>query len=146
MSASVLPETLPVAGTTLILTVNDSPDFLTLLGAILCDEEVRVVTAANGSAALEVLKETRPDLIISDVVMPGINGIELCRKLKANPDTRNIPVLLMTALRCDEADVVEGLRAGADDYIPAYVPIELLRKKVELLVSYHKHVETCGLK
>lgn len=95
---------------------------------------------------MEVLKGSRPDLIISDVVMPGINGIDLCRQVKADPETRNIPVLLMTALHCDEADVVEGLRAGADDYIPAYVPIELFRKKVELLVSYHKHLETCRLK
>jgi DNA-binding response OmpR family regulator len=128
-----------------ILAVNDSPDFLNLLEAILCDDRVRVVMADNGAAALELIEETKPDLIISDVVMPGINGIELCRQLKSDPTTRNIPVLLVTALRCDEADVLEGLRAGADDYIPAYVPIELLQKKVELLISYHKHLETCHL-
>jgi DNA-binding response OmpR family regulator len=146
MSASALLEAPRLDGSSLILAVNDSSDFLNLLGAILRDEEVSVVTAQSGDAALEMLREIRPDLIISDVVMPGLNGIELCRRLKADPATSNIPVLLMTALRCDEADVVEGLRAGADDYIPAYVPIELLLKKVELLISYHKHLETCRLK
>ena len=145
MPASELLEAPPLASPSVILAVNDSTDFLNLLDAIFCDKEVTVLTAESGSAALEILRETRPDLIISDVVMPGINGIELCRRLKADPATSNIPVLLMTALRCDEADVVEGLRAGADDYLPAYVPIELLQKKVGLLVSYHKHLETCGL-
>jgi two-component system cell cycle response regulator len=145
MSASALLEASHIGHSGLILAVNDSPDFLNLLAAILSDEDVTLVTAENGAAALEILKETRPDLIISDVVMPGINGIELCRQLKTDPATSNIPVLLMTALRCDEADVVEGLRAGADDYLPAYVPIELLRKKVELLISYYKHVATCRL-
>ena len=144
MSSSVL-EACHAGNCATILAVNDSPDFLNLLGVVLRDEEVRVITAENGAAALELLKTTRPDLIISDVVMPGINGIELCRQLKTNPATRNIPVLLVTALRCDEADVIEGLRAGADDYIPAYVPIELLQKKVDLLISYHRHLETCQL-
>src|SRR5262249_33546983 len=122
----------------LILVVNDDLDSLNLLCAILGDERFGVVTAENGTVALEMVRSARPDLVISDVVMPGMDGIELCRRLKADPVYHDIPVLLLTALRYDEAAIVEGLRAGADDYIQAYAPIELLRKKVEHLIVEHK--------
>jgi DNA-binding response OmpR family regulator len=127
----------------LVLAINDNPDFLNLLRAIFRDEEVKLVTAESGPAALEILSKSKPDVIISDVVMPGIDGIELCRRLKSDTATSDIPILLMSAMRCDEADVIEGLRAGADDYIPSYVPIELLRKKIEHLIVYGKHVGMC---
>src|SRR5262245_9401529 len=126
----------------LILVVNDDLDSLNLLCAILGDERLGVVTAENGTVALEMVRNTQPDLVISDVVMPGLDGIELCRRLKSDPVTHDIPVLLLTALRYDEAAIVEGLRAGADDYIQAYAPIELLRKKVEHLIC--KHTKTRG--
>lgn len=125
----------------LILAVNDNRDSLNLLCTILGDENLNIVTAEDGGSALEMIREVKPDLIISDVVMPGIDGIELCRRVKNDPDTCDIPVLLMTAYSCDEADVLEGLRAGADDYLQAHIPIGLLRKKVEYLVAYGKQRE-----
>lgn len=125
----------------LILAVNDNPDFLNLICAVLQSKNFNVLTAETGYAALELLKVTRPDLIISDVVMPGIDGIELCRLLKADPVTRDIPVLLMTAIRYDEPDIVEGLRAGAEDYVPSYAPVELFRSKVEHLLTQRKREE-----
>jgi DNA-binding response OmpR family regulator len=143
MSAPALPEAPHRSQTSLVLAINDNPDFLKLLCAMFRNEEVTVVTAESGATALEMMRESRPDLIISDVVMPGIDGIELCRRLKSDAATSDIPVLLMSAMRCDEADVIEGLRAGADDYIPSYVPIELLRKKIEHLVTYGKHLRVC---
>jgi CheY-like chemotaxis protein len=129
----------------LILAVNDNFDTLNLLCAILSDDRFNIVTAENGASALEIVKDTRPDLIISDVVMPGIDGIELCRRLKTDPVTADIPILLVTALRYDEAAIVEGLRAGADDYLQAYAPIELLRRKVEHLIAEHQRAEAVRL-
>jgi len=140
MSELALVEEPRAGHPSVVLAVNDNPDFLNLLRAIFRNEEVRLVTATSAAKALEVLSEIIPDLIISDVVMPGLDGIELCRRLKSAAATSRIPILLMSAMRCDEADVIEGLRAGADDYIPSYVPIELLRKKIEHLVAYGEHL------
>src|SRR4030095_13190971 len=126
----------------LILAVNDDFDALNFLCAVLSDDSLNVVTAENAATALEIAKDIKPDLVISDVVMPGINGIELCRQLKADPATWHIPVLLMTALRYDEDTIVEGLRAGADDYLQSYAPIELLRKKVDVLIAEHQRTST----
>ena len=94
----------------LILAVNDNFDALNLLCAILRDDSLNIVTAENGQIALQMARESKPDLIISDVVMPGLDGIELCRRLKNDPRTRDIPILLLTALRYDEAAIV-GSRA-----------------------------------
>jgi len=129
----------------LILAVSDNPDFLNLLCTVLQGKDLNVLTAENGAKALDLARDLRPHLIISGVVMPGIDGIELCRRLKASPLTRDIPTLLLSAARYDEADIIEGLRAGADDYIPANVPIELLRKKAEYLIDEHKRLEAARL-
>jgi PAS domain S-box-containing protein len=124
----------------LILAVNDNTDFLNLLSVVLDERSFRLVTAERGVDALGLAKDLQPDLIISDVVMPGIDGIELCRRLKADPVTSAIPVLLVTAVKYDEPCILEGLRAGACDFVPAYAPLELLRSKVEHLVAMRKRV------
>ncbi|PYT08252.1 MAG: hybrid sensor histidine kinase/response regulator [Acidobacteria bacterium] len=129
----------------MILAVNDNFDSLNLLSVKLSDDSLSILTAENGEIALEMIRETKPDLIISDVVMPGMNGIELCRCLKTDPATRDIPILLLTALRYDEAAIVEGLKAGAADYLQAQAPIELLRNKVEYLIAEHKRTEAARL-
>ena len=143
MSMPVLLETTQthLKDYSLILAVNDNRDSLDLLCTVLRDESLNIVTAEDGGSALEMMREIKPDLIISDVMMPGIDGIEFCRRVKNDPATCDIPVLLMTAFSCDEADVLEGLRAGADDYLQSHIPIELLRKKVEYLVAYGKQRE-----
>ena len=124
----------------LILAVNDNADFLNLLSVVLDERSFRLVTAERGLDALGLAKDLQPDLIISDVVMPGIDGIEVCRRLKADPVTAGIPVLLVTAVKYDEPCILEGLRAGACDFVPAYAPLELLRSKVEHLVAMRKRV------
>jgi signal transduction histidine kinase len=135
-SSGLSPQFIPASaerGT--VLLVNDSQDYIDLLSAILSSDAYQVLAADGGQAALWLLGRARPDLIISDVVMPGINGVELCRRIKSNPEIADTPVLLVTALRYDDAGVLEGLEAGADDYLEAHAPIELLRKKVERLIA-----------
>src|SRR5688572_15898288 len=114
MPQSVLLEVPPpqIKDYSLILAVNDDYDSLSLLCAKLRDDNIDILTAEDGVTALEMVKGTKPDLIISDVVMPGMDGIELCRQLKTDPATCAIPILLLSALRYDEDAILEGLRAG----------------------------------
>jgi CheY-like chemotaxis protein len=98
-----------------ILSVDDTEDNLILVEAILEDEGYHIDSVANGEAALKNVVELPPDLIILDVMMPGINGYEVTRRIRNNPEINYIPILLLTAF--DESSVVEGLDAGADDFI-----------------------------
>lgn len=98
-----------------ILVVDDDPHVLELLKFTLEKENHRVVTAADGHAALQ-LAAAGPDLILLDLMLPGIDGYEVCRRLKADPRTAAIPVVMLTA-RAAEVDRVLGLELGADDYV-----------------------------
>src|SRR5829696_4437967 len=75
------------------------------------------MTASDGRAAFDLLLRERVDILVSDVMMPGVDGIKLCRMVRAHPALRSTPILLVSALRKDTRSVVEGLRAGADDYL-----------------------------
>ncbi len=99
-----------------ILVVDDILANVRLLEAKLSAEYFEVVTAMNGVDALEAVQRTRPDIVLLDVMMPGIDGIEVCKRLKANPATQHIPVIMVTALDQLE-DRVRGLEAGADDFL-----------------------------
>ncbi|MFC2102081.1 response regulator [Bacteroidota bacterium] len=101
---------------TLILVVEDSPAQLIQLQHMLEDKNFRVITSTNGKEALDILEKEIPALVISDIIMPLINGYELCRKIKENKHTSDIPVILVTALSNPE-DVLEGLASGADNYL-----------------------------
>jgi signal transduction histidine kinase/ligand-binding sensor domain-containing protein/DNA-binding response OmpR family regulator len=98
------------------------------------DDEYRVIDVANGQEALDSLSNEYPDLILSDVMMPGIQGDELCRMVKDNPDTSGIPFVLLTAKATHDA-TVEGLKKGADDYIPKPFSTEILKLKVKGLIE-----------
>ncbi|HYP26289.1 MAG TPA: response regulator [Blastocatellia bacterium] len=125
----------PSAQVTRILLVNDNPTQLDAMSLLLRFEGYTVYTAENGEVAITLLRDVTPDLIVSDVVMPGIDGIRLCRRIKSNPDTAGIPILLVTGLRFDDSGVVEGFEAGADDYLEMGGPSSLLLKKIELLIG-----------
>ncbi len=99
-----------------ILVVDDIPANVKLLEVKLTAEYFDVVTAANAQSAMELARSEAPDLILSDVMMPGIDGFELCRQLKADPETNHIPLVMVTALS-DVSDRVRGLEAGADDFL-----------------------------
>ncbi|NDJ51729.1 MAG: response regulator [Chloroflexi bacterium] len=99
-----------------ILVVDDEVGALTLIGIMLERGGFAVSKARDAYAALDELTATNPDLIILDVMMPGMNGIELCRKLRADKKTANTPILILSA-RGDPESVEEGLNAGANDYL-----------------------------
>jgi len=99
-----------------VLVVDDILANVRLLEAKLTAEYFDVITAMNGVDALEAVQRARPDIVLLDVMMPGIDGIEVCRRIKSNPATHHIPVIMVTALDQLE-DRVKGLEAGADDFL-----------------------------
>ncbi|HKV35353.1 MAG TPA: PAS domain S-box protein [Pyrinomonadaceae bacterium] len=100
-----------------VLIVNDEPDQLRLMRTLLNKAGYSVVTAENGVDGLAQAKRKRPDLVISDVTMPLMNGLDFCRHVRADSELKTVPILLISAHQKDTETVVEGLRAGADDYL-----------------------------
>ncbi|WP_317204739.1 two-component system response regulator [Janthinobacterium sp.] len=126
-----LPYTQPT-----ILVVDDTPDNIDLLCAVL-ENDYRTKIAVNGERALKIANgQARPDLILLDIMMPGMSGYEVCQALKANPATRDIPVIFVTAMS-EVADEQLGLSLGAVDYItkPISAPIVLARIKTQLAMK-----------
>ncbi len=116
-----------------ILVVDDNAQITALLENILSDKYV-VHKAQNGKHALELLDEERIDLVISDVLMPDMDGLTLCRKLKENIQTSHIPVILLTA-KAEIENRIEGLQVGADSYIPKPFHPEHLFVRIEKLIE-----------
>ncbi|KOG86171.1 transcriptional regulatory protein AfsQ1, partial [Streptomyces varsoviensis] len=96
-----------------LLLIEDDDAIRTALELSLSRQGHRVVTAATGEDGLKMLREQRPDLIVLDVMLPGIDGFEVCRRIRR---TDQLPIILLTA-RNDDIDVVVGLESGADDYV-----------------------------
>jgi len=99
-----------------ILIVEDSPTVLRMASAALEDGGFRVLTATDGEAALQLVKREKPDLIVLDIILPKINGFQVCRHLKNDPASRHIKILLLSS-KSGESDRYWGLRQGADDYL-----------------------------
>ncbi|HZH92405.1 MAG TPA: PAS domain S-box protein [Pyrinomonadaceae bacterium] len=117
-----------------VLIVNDSPDALALTSVVLQQAGYRVLTAADGLEGLELARRELPALIISDVMMPHLDGIELCRRLRLDARLKLTPVILISAHRKDTATALEGLEAGADDYVEApFDPPRLIAQVARLL-------------
>ena len=116
-----------------ILVVDDLETNVRLLEAKLTLEYYEVLTAMDGVTALQIAGEERPDIILLDVMMPGMDGFETCRRLKADPVTRHIPVVLVTALDGRE-DKIKGLEAGADDFVTKPIDDVILFARVKSLV------------
>ena len=116
-----------------VLVVDDILANVRLLEAKLAAEYFEVITAMNGVDALESIQRTKPDIVLLDVMMPGIDGIEVCRRIKANVHTQHIPVIMVTALDQPE-DRVRGLEAGADDFLTKPVSDVSLFCRVKSLV------------
>ena len=121
-----------------VLVVDDDQKVLELLVELLDEEGYAVTAAKDGGRALELALSCDPDLVISDVVMPVLNGIELCRRLKLDVRTANIPVLLLSGIRRFEDDCLEGLTAGAADYLDVPFRHEELLVKVARLSERHR--------
>ena len=99
-----------------VLVVDDEEDLLELINYNLSKEGYRVMCVASGERAIKEAQTQLPDLIVLDLMLPRVDGLEVCRQLKSDPKTKHIPVIMLTA-KTQEADVVSGLELGADDYI-----------------------------
>jgi CheY-like chemotaxis protein len=99
-----------------ILIVEDSPTQTKLLRFILEGNGYIVNSANNGAKALECVRQRKPNLIITDIVMPEMDGFALCKAIKSDPDLKSIPIMLLTSLS-DPQDVIKGLQAGADNFL-----------------------------
>jgi two-component system OmpR family response regulator/two-component system alkaline phosphatase synthesis response regulator PhoP len=111
-----------------ILVVDDEEPIQELLKFNLEKEGYQVVTAYDGAEALSAVEEKRPDLVVLDIMLPGVNGLEVCKELRLNSKFRDLPVIMLTA-KGEEIDKVLGLEIGADDYITKpFSPRELLAR------------------
>ena len=114
-----------------ILIVDDTPNNIRLLFDVLDSAGFDISVVRNGETALEKLHHIQPDLILLDVMMPGIDGFETCRRVKSNPETRDIPIIFMTALS-DTEHKVSGLKIGAIDYITKPIQVEEVLARVNV--------------
>ncbi|HXY06191.1 MAG TPA: response regulator [Burkholderiaceae bacterium] len=120
--------------TTRVLVVDDEPNIVTSLEFLLEDAGFDVRTAANGQEALEKTAQFAPDLILLDVMMPVLNGYEVCQRLKSDPKTRAVRVLMLSAKGRD-VEVAKGLELGADAYMTKPFATRDLLAKVQDLLS-----------
>jgi CheY-like chemotaxis protein len=139
-----------------IMVVDDTEANIDILVETLADD-YKVSVAMDGESALEDIKTRRPDLILLDVMMPGMDGYEVCRRLKADPQTRDIPIIFVTA-KSDESDETMGLELGAVDYITkpfsppivqarvkTHLALKMMRQKVEDAFGRHVHPSVAEL-
>jgi two-component system, sensor histidine kinase and response regulator len=117
-----------------ILVVDDNKRNLQVVGNILHDEKYKVAMAINGLTALKLASQLKPDLVLLDIMMPEMDGYQVCKKLKENPETKDIPVIFLTA-KVETDDIVEGFNLGGVDYITK--PF----KQKELLVRIKTHLD-----
>jgi phosphate regulon transcriptional regulator PhoB len=111
-----------------LLIVDDEPDLVELVAYNLKKEGFSVTSAPNGEEALQKIRKTEYHLILLDLMLPGMQGIELCRLLRNNPKTEHIPIIMLTA-KVDETDKIRGLETGADDYMTKpFSPKELIAR------------------
>jgi cyclic di-GMP phosphodiesterase len=123
-----------------VLVVDDIAGNVNLLRALLERDGYAVVTAASGADALDSLADTQPDLVLLDVMMPGIDGFETCRRLKASPRMRLVPVVLVTALYGSD-DRIKGIDAGADDFLTKPFNPHELSARVRSLIRIKKYTD-----
>src|SRR6202795_3142581 len=128
-----------------VLVVDDVELNVKLLEAKLSSEYFQVIPAFNGPTALELAEAELPDIILLDVMMPRMDGFEVCRRLKANPRTTDIPVVMVTALS-DVADRLRGLEVGADDFLTKPVNDIALFARVRSLVRLKRMMDELRLR
>jgi len=113
-----------------ILIVDDEQDLLDMIEYNLRQQDYDVLTADNGQLGIQIAKENKPNLVLLDVMMPGMDGIEVCDRMKEDTDLRQIPIIFLTA-RGDEKTEIEGLNKGADDYITKPISTSKLLSRIK---------------
>ncbi len=119
-----------------ILIVDDEPVSIELLEGIL-SKNYEIMKAYNGIDALNTVKKTFPDLILLDVVMPDMNGYEICKKMKSDYETMSIPIIMVTVLR-EKENKIDAITAGADDFIIKPIDFDILGARVKSLLTIKK--------
>lgn len=122
-----------------VLVADDNLQNVELTEAYLADLDCQVIAAADGEETLRRVAEHKPDIILLDIMMPKLSGFEVCKRLKKQPETRNIPILMVTALH-ENADIERGVEAGADDFLSKPIHKQVLLKRVQLLLKF-RHLE-----
>ncbi|AXJ02039.1 two-component system, OmpR family, alkaline phosphatase synthesis response regulator PhoP [Cyclonatronum proteinivorum] len=123
-----------------ILVVDDEEDLLEFISYSLRKEGYDVLTTDKGETGIKMAGENRPDLILLDIMMPGMNGIEVCRVIKQNQDLRHIPVVFLTA-KMDEKIEVQGLDLGADDYLPKPISTSKLKSRIKAVLRRYRNAD-----
>lgn len=117
-----------------ILIVDDEPQIHTVLGKLLTKEGYQISSAYNAEEAFQKIAEAKPDLMILDVMMPKVSGIDVCNRIKENPQTKDILILILSA-RDAQADRLEGLTHGADDYVSKPFHLRSLVRKIQHMLK-----------
>jgi two-component system phosphate regulon response regulator PhoB len=128
-----MPDATGILAKPTILVVEDEAPLLTLLRYNLEKQGFRVEEAADGQEALLRVAETKPDLILLDWMLPALSGIEVCRQIRRRPNTRDLPIIMVTA-RTEDQDAVRALDTGADDYIAKPFAMEALMARIRALL------------
>ena len=121
----------------IILTIEDEPDIRELISFNLKKNGFSTISAENGELAISVAREQLPDLILLDLMLPGIHGLDVCRILKTDPTTKNIPIIMLTALGQEE-NIIKGLETGADDYITKPFSLQVLNARIKSVLRRYE--------
>jgi len=117
-----------------ILIVEDDRQMLDVMRQYLENHDFTVIFTGNGSEALVMAKDSRPDLAVVDAGLPGLDGFSLCRALKAAPETSRMPVIMISGARTEDEDIVEGYDRGADDYLAKPFAFQVLGAKIKAVL------------
>lgn len=122
-----------------VLVVDDNPQNLELILAYLEDIDCQTLAAEGGQQALDIIRQTPPDLVLLDVMMPKVSGFEVCKQIKNNPETADIPVIMVTALN-ELGDIEKAIDSGTDDFLSKPVNKWELLTRVKTMLKL-KHLE-----
>ena len=117
-----------------VLVIEDDPSVLRFLEYTLRQEGYQVLTATNGLMGIRAARNEGPDLIVLDIMLPGMDGFEICHRLRAEPETAQLPILILSA-KAHEVDKATGLKVGADDYITKPANPSEIANRVEMLLA-----------
>lgn len=117
-----------------ILVIEDDPSVLRLIECTLRQEGCQVLTATNGLTGIRAARNEGPDLVVLDIMLPGMDGFEICHRLRAEPETAQLPILILSA-KDHEADRATGLKVGADDYLTKPANPSEIVNRVEILLA-----------
>lgn len=117
-----------------ILIVEDDPSFSRAINHIIMKEGYDVITASNGMTGLRMAQEEKPDLLVLDVMLPGLDGFEICHRLRQDPATAKLPIIMLSA-KGQEIDKTTGLNVGANEYLTKPVDRALLLEKITALLA-----------